>query len=110
MSLADDLTLSTSAAWNSVHADSWTILGPNNGGETFTGDAQTESPMMIDGALGDDSREKILLYCFRPGPPLNRGTRIQGRGSRWVVVDREDNPVNSRIKFEIQKLVDGKDP
>ena len=113
MSLADVAIQRTAAAWNTVHADIWRIEGNQLAtlvGTNFTGEDQTEPPLVLDTDIGSDAREKTILYVDRPAPGLERGDRISGKGWLWVVVgDKDDNPGNARVKFEIQKLIPGKD-
>lgn len=113
MARADDAIRRTASAWNIQHADLWRIesakLATLNG-TSFTGEAQSEAPLVLDTDLGSDAREKTILYVDRPAPALERGDRISGKGWEWVLVgDKDDNPGNSRVKFEIQKLIPGKD-
>lgn len=105
MSLADVATRSVSAAFNAVHADVWRILSGSMAGSVFMGEAQSEAPHVLETELGSDSRERTYLYVDRPAPPLVRLVRIEGKGVVWQVVGEvDDNPVNDRIKFEIQKI------
>lgn len=110
MSLAGLLTRSVAPAFNAVHADVWVILGGPDAGKTFQADAQTEPPIILDSEISSDSREKTVLYLERPIPRLNSGIRIGGLGATWSIVGSvDDNPANDRVKFEIMKIVDGKD-
>ncbi len=113
MSPADAAMLSANAAFSAVHADTWRILGPGASppvGVYFEADAQTESPLVLDGEMGSDSREKTMLYLERPAPAIARGMILSGKGSQWKVVgDIDDNPANYRVKFEVVKIVPGKD-
>jgi len=111
MSLADSIIAAGAPAYNFVHCDTWTILGPGAlAGVSFRGDAQTEQPMMLETDIGSDGREKTVLYVDRPAPALNRTMRISGKGVTWQVVgDVDDNPANERVKFELMKVVEGKD-
>lgn len=106
MSLGDEAIASTSAAYNVVHADQWLILGPGAlAGTGFSGEAQSEAPDVLETALGTDSRERTFLYCDRPAPDLVRGMRISGKGATWQIVGEvDDNPLNVRVKFELQKI------
>lgn len=111
MALADTLAFSVQGAYNAIHADVWTVLGPGDiAGTTFSGDAQTESPVVMDTDLGADAREKTMLYVDRPAPAFTRNLQISGKGARWRIVgDVDDNPANYRVKFEIVKIAEGKD-
>lgn len=111
MSLADSMIARVAPAYDLIHADAWTILSPGLlSGITFLGDAQSEAAVEISSDLGADAREKVFLYLNRPAPALQRGMRISGKGATWVFVgDLDDNPANDRVRFEITKLVDGKD-
>jgi len=110
MSLGDEIIRRAAPAYNFVHADTWTIVSGTNAGETFEGDAQTEAPLVLDTDLGSDGREKTVLYVDRPAPTLTRSMIISGKGYNWRVVgDIDDNPFNDRVKFEIVKVVPGKD-
>ncbi len=117
MSLADGLMLSANAAFSAVHADAWAILGTGPlAGTSFEADAQTESPVVLDSDLGSDAREKTVLYvdrfdsANRPAPKIQRGMILSGKGAQWRVVgDIDDNPANYRVKFEVVKIVAGKD-
>jgi len=104
MSLASDAIALTSSAWNTIHADVWGIVSGTLAGTSFEGDAQTEAPVILNTDLGEDAREKTVLFCFRPAPEIGRGIIISGLGATWRIVDREDNPANSRVKFEILKI------
>lgn len=104
MSLADSAIALTSGAWDSVHSDLWTILSGVLAGQKFNGEAQAESPLMLSSDLGEDAREKTMLFCWRPAPAIAQGIRISGKGFTWQVVDRDDNPVNARVKFELTKV------
>lgn len=113
MSLADEAIRRTAAAYNVVHADVWRIESATVAalaGTSFSGDAQTEAPIVLETELGSDAREKTVLYVDRPAPALERGDRISGKGWEWVLVgDKDDNPANARVRFEIQKLIPGVD-
>lgn len=110
MSIASQAIRLAAPAFNVVHADLWTILSGPDAGTTFYGDAQTEPPIVLDTDLGGDGREKTVLYIDRPVPTFQRGTIISGIGSSWRLVgDVDDNPANDRVKFEIVKIVAGKD-
>lgn len=110
MSLADGLIKFASHSLNFVHSDVWRIESGANAGTTFIGITQTESPIVFDGDLGSDAREKTVLFVDRPAPALDRGMVISGKGCKWSVVgDVDDNPANHSIKFEIAKIVPGKD-
>ena len=104
MSLADSSIIATAGAWDSVHVDVWQILSGNLAGQNFRGEAQVESPMILSTELGSDAREKTRLFCWRPAPALTLNTKIYGKGHSWTVVDRIDNPANTRVEFEILKL------
>lgn len=109
MSLADSMIRRAAPAYNAVQCDVWTVLSGSAAGQTFFGDAQTESPVILDTDLGQDAREKTMLYVDRPAPVLNRAAIISGKGASWQVIGSiDDNPANDRIKFEIVKL-DAKD-
>lgn len=126
MSLADDAILATSPAFAAVHADEWLILGTGVlAGVTFQADAQTEPPLVLDTDLGSDAREQTFVYVDRAemnrliavaagldstALPINRNTILQGKGTQWRVVgDIDDNPANYRVKFQVVKIVAGKD-
>lgn len=110
MSLADGLIKFASHSLNFIHADLWRIESGASAGVTFGGITQTEAPIVLDSDLGADAREKTMLFVDRPAPDLNRGMVISGKGFRWSVVgDVDDNPANHSIKFEISKIVPGKD-
>jgi hypothetical protein len=110
MSIASQAIRLAAPAFNVVHADLWTILSGPDAGTTFFGDAQTEAPIAIDSDLGSDAREKTMLFVDRPTPTFKRGQIISGIGSSWRLVgDVDDNPANDRVKFEIVKVVAGKD-
>lgn len=111
MSLADEAIRLTGAAFSAVHADEWLILGTGAlAGTKFRGDAQTESPVVLDSDVGSDAREKTMLYVDRTAPAIQRGFILSGKGAQWRVVgDVDDNPANYRIKFEVVKIVPGKD-
>jgi len=115
MSFADDAIRQQSAAFDAVHADVWRILGTGQyAGYEFQADAQTEAPMVLDTDLGSDAREKTMLFVAYPAPAhvlgLKRNTILTGKGSMWRVVgDIDDNPANYRVKFEVVKIVPGKD-
>lgn len=104
MSLADTLIVLTAAAHNVIHADEWTILGVADGeGTKFTGEAQTEPVLTLETDLGTDGREKTTLCIDRPAPRLERGVKVQCGDKVWTVIgDRDDNPFNARVKYEIQ--------
>lgn len=105
MSLADSIIRMAAPAYNIVHVDTWTILSGSLAGTSFSGDAQTEAPIVLDTDLGTDAREKTVLYIDRPAPSLSRGVALSGRGATWKVVgDIDDNPANDRVKFEIVKV------
>lgn len=109
MALADNLIAATASAFNIVHADTWTILGPGAlAGLTFVGEVQTEAPVILDTELGSDAREKSVLYVSRPAPDhvlsLKRNMALLGKGAQWTVIGEvDDNPANQHIKFEILK-------
>lgn len=111
MSLADEAIRRTAAAFSAVHADEWLILGTGElAGTSFSADAQTEAPMVLDSDLGSDAREKTMLYVDRPAPAIQRGMILSGKGCQWRVTgDLDDNPANYRVKFEVVKIVAGKD-
>lgn len=110
MSLASDLIRSVAPAYNAVHEDAWRIESGPLGGTSFNGDAQTETPIVLDTDLGSDARAKTVLYVDRPAPDLTQGMRLSGLGWLWSVVGiKDDNPANDRVKFEIQKLIPSKD-
>jgi len=113
VSLTDEAMLSVRAAYRAVHADTWLILGPGDSppvGTAFQGDAQTEAPVVLDSELGSDAREKTFLYVDRPAPAIGRGMILSGKGAQWRVVgDIDDNPAAYRVKFEVVKIVPGKD-
>lgn len=105
MSLANSAIRLAAAAFNVIHCDVWTILSGPDAGLTFNGDAQTEAPLVLDGPLGSDAREKTVLYVDRPAPSLNRATVLGGLGAQWRVVGNvDDNPANDRVKFEVVKI------
>ncbi len=110
---ADALMLSGNAAFGAIHADTWRILGPGASppvGTTFEADAQTEAPMVLDTDLGSDAREKTMLYVDRPAPAIAPNMILEGKGSQWRVVGGvDDNPANYRVKFEVIKIISGKD-
>jgi len=105
MSLADLSMSRCAAAFNVVHADTWTILSGSLAGSTFSGDAQTESVISLDGDIGSDAREKTTIYIDRPAPLLERGMVISGKGMTWRVIgDKDDNAANDRVKFELVQI------
>ena len=105
MSLADLSMRRCAAAFNVVHADTWTILSGSLAGSTFSADAQTESVISLDGDIGSDAREKTTLYVDRPAPLIERGMVISGKGRTWRVIgDKDDNIANDRIKFELVQI------
>lgn len=126
MSLADDAILATSPAFAAVHADEWRILGTGVlAGLRFQGDAQTEPAMVLETDLGSDARETTFLYVDHSemerlrvevaalnstANPIERGSILQGKGAQWRVLgDIDDNPANYRVKFQVSKIVSGKD-
>jgi hypothetical protein len=110
MSLADAMIRLAAPAYNLIHADAWTILSGPLAGTVFSGDAQTEAPVVLDTDLGTDGREKTMLYVDRPIPAITKSMRLSGKGQIWQVVGGiDDNPANDRVKFEIVKLT-AKDP
>jgi hypothetical protein len=105
MSLADSIIHSAAPAYNVIHADTWRILSGTQAGTEFQGDAQTESPLVLDTDLGSDGREKTVLYVDRLAPELSLGMLISGKGCSWRLVGTiDDNPANDRVKFEIVKV------
>lgn len=105
MSLADLSMRRSAAAFNVVHADTWTIQSGSLAGSTFTGDAQSESVISLDGDIGSDAREKTILYVDRPAPLLERGMVIGGKGVNWRIIgDKDDNASNDRVKFELVQI------
>ncbi len=113
MSLADTMVSRVSAAYDRVHADTWTILSAGDlSGTTFTADMQSEAVLAFDTDLGSDARAKSFLYLSRaeldrkPGllEALERSKKISGKGAEWMLIgDRDDNPANDRVRFEILK-------
>lgn len=109
MSLADTLVSSTTAAYAVVHDDLWTVLGEGGlAGVVFSGDAQAESPFILETGQGEDNREKTMLHVSRPAPPLESNMLLQGKGVRWCVIAVDDNPVNDRVKFTLVRSVEQK--
>jgi len=105
MSLADLSMRRCAAAFNVVHADTWTILSGSLSGSTFEGDAQTESAIVLDGDMGSDAREKTILFVDRPSPLLERGMVLSGKGVTWRVIgDKDDNAANDRVRFELVQI------
>jgi hypothetical protein len=105
MSLADVSMRRCAAAFNVVHADTWSILSGSLAGSTFEADAQTESVVSLDGDMGSDAREKTILFVDRPAPLLERGMVLSGKGRTWRVIgDKDDNAANDRVKFELVQI------
>lgn len=105
MSLADVSMRRCAAAFNVVHADTWSILSGSLAGSTFEGDAQTESVIVLDGDMGSDAREKTILFVDRPAPLIERGMVLSGKGMTWRVIgDKDDNAANDRVKFELVQI------
>lgn len=126
MSLADVAIRAAAPAYNAVHADTWTLLGVGAlAGTTFIADMQSEPVLALDTDLGSDARERSFLYldvaewnrlkaaalvANSTKPPLDRGGIVSGKGAQWQLIgDIDDNPANDRVKFEVKKIVPGKD-
>lgn len=110
MSLADQAIRLAATAYNAVQSDIWTIQSGSLAGTSFQGDGQTEQPFELNTELGLDAREKTVLFVDRPAPALTKGTILSGKGESWRVVGGfDDNPFNDRVKFELVKIVAGKD-
>lgn len=105
MALADDIIGLIRPAHDVIHADEWTVLTGADTGLRFSGVAEIETPLSLDGDLTTDVRAASVLWVGREAPALQPGYLLSGRGATWRVVgSMDDNPLNDRIKYEISKV------
>ena len=131
MSIASDSISATDAAYDAVHADGyfepekrWQILSGPLAGVGFIIDPQTEQPLVLDTELAPDAREQTFIYLHHyemnrlqalasalgHANPLELNTIVSGLGTQWKLVGNVDNnPANPRVKFQVVKIVAGKD-
>lgn len=109
MSFADIALGHGNAVLFAFDSDEFTIFDGPRAGEKFRANCQVATVVSPELVLSEDKREKTKLYCVRPGPPLELDQLISGKGTKWVVVDREDNQANDTVNFQIVKHVAGKD-
>ena len=89
---------------------SFKVLTGDSAGQTFFGTIVTGQTVDIDMPLGSDIREASFLDVLNDEvPALESQDRIKDGSTVWKLVKRVDNPVDVEVRFEIVKVVEGKD-